>query len=313
MTASMDENFQVPILVLGGTGFVGQKLLSALCSELRYKVYWTARISSAPGLHERFVGLSPPILIDDHENLDLELLKSIKVIIDLVSRGRGRFSGVRDIVGRIRAHGRLIDELYNRNWAGHYIYLSSGGTIYGAQPPAVCTEATPVAPASDYALEKAFIEMHLQSISPYTGMQLSILRIANAYGEGQPAKPGFGVIPAILSSICENRPFGIYGTGLSQRDYVHVDDVVRAIVAALHHGGAGILNIGSGIGTSVCDLLALIEKRIGRPIQIKPGPVFSAEPESIVLDVANAKKRLNWVPRIHLDVGLERVLDRYGL
>ena len=312
-------------------------MLAALKDDPGRTLAWVARIASplAAGLP----GLPRPILVDDLEALDLDAAMRADVIVDLVSRGRGRLATRRDILGRIRAHARLIDELANRGWRGHYVYLSSGGTIYGVDPPAVCVETMPVRPFSDYALEKAFIEMQLQSVAGGTGeagMALSILRVANAYGEGQTAKPGFGVIPAIVAALASGTPFKLYGDGSSRRDYVHVDDIVAAILAAMAAAepgsgarsgarsgmgtpgadaarGAGIVNIGSGVGTSVRELIALAEAAAGRPVPMEPVAMFAPEPASVVLDASRAHERLGWMARIDIAEGLRRVLARHGL
>lgn len=316
------------VLVLGGTGFVGQAVLAALRADGR-PFTWVARIGSPPAFDT--VGLPPPLLIDDLEALDLRVLERVGAIVDLVSRGRGRLATRRDILGRVRGHARLVDDLANRGWGGHYVYLSSGGTIYGIDPPPVCVETMPVAPFSDYALEKAFIEMHLQSVSGQTGMGLSILRVANAYGEGQPAKPGFGVIPAIAGALASGVPFKLYGDGTSRRDYVHVDDIVAAIFAAMARyerrgegpgaaggssgaePGAGIVNIGSGVGTSVRELIDLAARISGRQVPMDRVEMFAAEPQSVVLDATRARERLGWRAEIGIAEGLERILAHHGL
>jgi len=336
------------IFVLGGTGFVGQAMLRRLVADARIGhaeagqaeaardgerraaedapgIGWAARIDSAPAV--TIPGLAPPLLIDDLEALDLEAVLAADIVIDFVSRGRGRLATRRDILGRIRAHARLIDELANRAWSGHYIYLSSGGTIYGVDPPPVCVETMPVAPFSDYALEKAFIEMHLTSVAgsgsagrgSREGMALSILRVANAYGEGQTARPGFGVIPAMVAAFKGGAPFKLYGDGTSRRDYVHVDDIVEAILAAMktartgEGAGAGTVNIGSGVGTSVRELVALAERIAGRRLPMETVEMFAAEPASVVLDAQRARERLGWSARIGIAEGLARVLAHHGL
>ncbi|RAH96542.1 hypothetical protein DLJ53_32040 [Acuticoccus sediminis] len=311
------------VLVLGGTGFVGWAMLTALAADPARRLAWVARIDSprAGGA----AGLPAPILVDDLETLDPGAALEADVIVDLVSRGRGRLATRRDILGRIRGHARLVDELANREWRGHYVYLSSGGTIYGVDPPPVCEETMPVAPFSDYALEKAFVEMHLTSVAGQTGMALSILRVANAYGEGQPAKPGFGVIPAIASALSSGTPFKLYGDGTSRRDYVHVEDIVAAIFAAMAaaqggpaagagvEAGAGIVNIGSGVGTSVRELIAMAERIAGRSVPMEEVAMFAAEPASVVLDPRRAGRRLGWTARIGIEEGLARVLTHHGL
>lgn len=307
-----DPDGRPRVLVLGGTGFVGRALLRALAADPARRVAWVARIDTP---RDASAGLPAPILVDDLETLDAGLLEETDVVVDLVSRGRGRLATRRDIVGRIRGHARLIDEIANRRWAGHYVYMSSGGTIYGIDPPPVCVETMPVAPFSDYALEKAFVEMHLQSVAGPSdrGMALSILRVANAYGEGQAAKPGFGVIPAIVSTLAGGTPFKLYGDGTSRRDYVHVEDIVAAVLAALERPGAGIVNIGSGVGTSVRGLVEMAEAIAGRPVPLEEVEIFAAEPASVVLDPERARERLGWSARIGIAEGLARVLAHHGL
>ena len=297
------------VLVLGGTGFIGKALVRALAAEPDVAVTWTARPQT--DLTD-IAGVAPPVPMEDIDALDLEILRGQDVIINLISRGRGRMVNSRDVMVRVRGHSRLIDELLNREFRGRFVYLSSGGTVYGIDPEGPCHEDMPLAPFNDYGLEKAMIEMHLGAAAR-TGMKVSMLRVANAYGEGQVMKPGFGVIPAMIGAMKTGQPFKLYGTGESERDYVHVDDIVRAIVLAMRSDGVGPVNIGAGEGTSVRGLMALCNEFSGMPLPVETVPVFAPEPKSIVLDIARARERLGWSPAVDLRDGIVRLLAAEGL
>jgi len=299
----------VRVLVLGGTGFIGKALVRALAAEPDIEVSWTARPQTDVSDIE---GVAPPVTMEDIDALDLEVIRGHDVIIDMVSRGRGRLVNSRDVLVRVRGHCRLIDELINREFHGSFVFLSSGGTVYGIDPDGPCHEDMPLAPFNDYGLEKAMVEMHLGAAAR-TGMKVSMLRVANAYGEGQAMKPGFGVIPAMIGAMKSGQPFKVYGSGESERDYVHVDDIVRAILLAIRSDGVGPVNIGAGQGTSVRGLLSLFAELSGAPLPIEAVPVFSAEPKSIVLDINRARDRLGWTPSVELKDGIVRLLAQEGL
>lgn len=299
------------ILVLGGTGFIGRGLIETLGADGGYAVAWTTRDPASPSAPSQRLGR--PIVIDDLDSLDLELPGEHDIVIDLASRGRGRLASTRDIIPRIHGHCRIIETLANQRWAGHYIFMSSGGTIYGLDPPGLCHEDLPLAPTSDYALEKAIIELQLQSVVAQSPMEVSVLRVANAIGETQPATLGFGVVPAIVAALRGEGPFRLYGDGKTQRDYVYVDDVLQAVLLAMRSGGVGTVNIGSGVGTSLGELLALCSRLAGRSIEVEPVTIEGPEPKSIVLDITRARDRLGWRPQVDLETALRRILAHHGL
>jgi UDP-glucose 4-epimerase len=113
-----------------------------------------------------------------------------------------------------------------------------------------------------------------------------VLRVANAYGPGQLTGRGQGVVGAFLDNIVRGKPVTIFGTGRCLRDYIQVDDVARAVVASLTAGGAHTVNIGTGIGTSLLQIVEELERIAGRRIEIDFQPLRGFDVESIVLDVA---------------------------
>lgn len=297
------------VIVLGGTGFIGIKLLGNLVLDQSINLHWVKRtISCVPDIP----GLPEPYIVEDFDNIDLSWLSQADVIIDLVSQGRARSTQHRDINRRIRPHLRIIDGLLNNRSNIHYIYLSSGGAIYGNTDLTTLNEQSPCNPQTEYGLEKMIVETSLLSAAQNC-LDVSILRISNAYGQGQTIKPGFGVIPTMISALKNGSPFTVLGNGEMQRDYVNVIDVQRAIAAAVHAKGAGIVNIATGNGTSINQLIAMVETLSGRELNKISVEADGSDPNFARLDVSRAKNVLQWQPTIRLEDGLSEILQDAGL
>ena len=247
------------------------------------------------------------------EDADLDRIARADAVVDLVSPGRARFASAFDLLPRIAGHVRLADGLASRGWGGHLVFLSSGGTIYGDGSPDLIPETAPRRPMGEYALEKAVVELHLGTLAARGALRSSVLRVANVYGPGQPARAGFGVVPAIADALRTGAPFRRYGTGEAVRDYVFVDDVVEAVRAALRGGTTGTFNIGSGEGTSINALLAMTRELSGRPLAVEGVENPAGDPEAVVLDCRRAREAMGWAARVPVREGLARTLRHHGL
>ncbi|PSO09724.1 MULTISPECIES: NAD-dependent epimerase/dehydratase family protein [unclassified Sphingobium] len=303
------DSRQKKVVVLGGTGFIGLNLLNHLALDRNVDLQWVKRRrSSCPAI----IGLPDPRIIEDFENIDLSWLSEADVIVDLVSSGRGRTAQQRNINKRIGPHLRMIDGLLDRHSSAHYIYLSSAGTIYGNTDQASLNEQSPCHPQTEYGLEKMIVETSLLSAAR-NGLDVSILRVANAYGRGQAIKPGFGVIPTMISALQTGSVFTVLGSGEMQRDYVNVIDVQNAISAAIHTGGTGILNIATGQGTSLNRLVSLIEELSGRKLNRINTEPDRTDPNFARFDISLARDVLQWQPMVSLREGLSQILRDAGL
>lgn len=247
------------------------------------------------------------------EDADLDRLARADAIVDLVSPGRGRFASQFDVAPRVAGHLRLADGLARRSWDGHLVFVSSGGTIYGGGAAEPIAETAPRRPASEYALEKAMVELHLETLARRGALSSTVLRVANVYGPRQPARAGFGVVPALAQALREGTPFTRYGTGEAVRDYVHVDDVVEAVLATARRRQAGTFNVGSGTGTSVNALIDMARELSGRTLEVAALENPAGEPAAVVLDCGLAARQLGWRARVGVREGLEGTLRHHGL
>ena len=300
-------------IILGANGFVGRSLASRLLARADGgRVVLGSRGPmdlGADGAGERVETLR----YDDLRSVDADRLADADVVVDLVSGGRDRFGSEPNMFARVDGHARIVDELVRREWGGHFVFLSSGGTIYGPGSRDPIPETAPLRPVGAYGLEKAMIELHLDTLGRWGALSSLTLRLANVYGPGQAARAGFGIVPTLIRAMGDGTGFTRYGTGKAVRDYVFIDDVVEAIIAATGARATGAFNIGSGEGTSINDLIAQVRDLTGRPLTVKPVANPAGEPEAIVLDPGRAREAFGWTPRVSLREGLRRTLAHHGL
>jgi UDP-glucose 4-epimerase len=164
-------------------------------------------------------------------------------------------------------------------------YLSSGGTVYGEPKHVPVSEDEQTRPLGAYG------ELHLRCESEVLRhrdrheLPARILRCATVYGERQRPDRGQGVIATFLHRIERGEPIDLYGGGTTIRDYVYVRDVAGAVVALLgRRDGPTVLNVGSGEGTSLLEILRLAEKQVGKPAEVIQREERGFEVHRIVLD-----------------------------
>ncbi|MBG0787210.1 MAG: NAD-dependent epimerase/dehydratase family protein [Anaerolineaceae bacterium] len=193
------------------------------------------------------------------------------------------------------------------------VVLASSGAVYGNQETPLMIETMQPNPLSPYAVSKLAAEWYVRTIGALAGIETICLRIFNAYGPGQripPAHPP--VIPNFIRQARQNGTLIFHGDGGQTRDYVFVDDVVNALVAAatVQDMDGQIINVGSGTETSVKDLAReVIEITGGKPEEVY-NPRVGAGVSRMCADIQKAKKALNYIPLIPLEMGLRLTLEK---
>jgi UDP-glucose 4-epimerase len=179
------------------------------------------------------------------------------------------------------------------------IYLSSGGTVYGDPDRNPVTEDAPLHPIGAYGRLHVRCEEEILREREEHGLRARILRCSTVYGERQRPERGQGAIVTFLHRVATGIPIDLYGAGASVRDYAYVGDVARVVaLLAGRDDGPSVLNVGSGEGTSLGDVLALVEAEIGRPAEVIEHEARGFEVGRIVLDVARLRELvgLDWTP-----------------
>jgi dTDP-L-rhamnose 4-epimerase len=171
-------------------------------------------------------------------------------------------------------------------------------------------ESLPFAPGSVYAATKAAQELLLRSASFALGFELTVLRFQNVYGEGQSLRnPYTGIISIFFNRARQGLDIPVYEDGRESRDFVHVSDVVQALVRAIEDGlpSGAVINVGSGAPTSVHDLACqlLVAARLSVPVHIS-GQFRVGDIRHCYADLALARQLLGFEPRVSLLEGLTR-------
>ena len=194
------------------------------------------------------------------------------------------------------------------------VVLASSGAVYGEQRQAAVVHETLLPrPASPYAVSKLAAENYVRTIGEVWDIETVSLRIFNAYGPGQAIPPTHPpVIPQFLRQILHGGSLVIYGNGENVRDYIYVDDVVEALLAAATVQGINrqVINIGTGVGTSINALVSIIEQVTGREARTVSSASVSAGVSTLVADTRLASELLKFKPKISLTQGLALLLAR---
>lgn len=294
-------------LVVGGSGFIGRHLVARLL-EMNERVVATSRHArsrfAAPGLEWYDVDLG---------TFDAwpRMLEGISTVYHLgwsTTPSTADQDPAADVSENVVGSIRLLDAL--RDQPARLVFASSGGAVYGRAERLPVTEDSPTVPHGAHGLSKLTVENHMRLCADTSGLEVAILRIGNAFGPGQQAHPGFGVIANYCRRAASGQPVVIFGDGSMVRDYVYVDDVVDALTRAaqspLPHR---TFNIGTGTGHSLIDVVGTIERVIGRPVQVEFQPLRPFDIPKSVLDASRAATHLGWRARVSFREGIGRTLE----
>src|SRR6185312_2345877 len=192
------------------------------------------------------------------------------------------------------------------------VFTSTGGAVYGEGDgqELPLDESAPIAPMAPYGQSKFAGEGYLALYRRLYGLSAAALRLGNVYGPRQDPLGEAGVIGIFCGLLLEGRRPTIFGDGTQTRDYIYVDDVVAALLAAATSEAAGPINIGTGIET---DVLELVERlgalRDGAGFEPEFAPARTGEVQRIAIDPSRAERELGWRSQVGLADGLRRTLD----
>jgi UDP-glucose 4-epimerase len=195
------------------------------------------------------------------------------------------------------------------------IVFASSGAVYGEQGGGTVDELATPHPASPYAVSKLAAEYYVNTIGALWGIDTVILRIFNAYGPGQSLRPSHPpVVPALLRQALGGGSIIVHSDGRQRRDFVYVDDVVRALTAAAVAPNVNrlVINIGSGVPTSINELVAVVGRVLGRDLTPLRVTAESGGVSHLCAALERAAERLGYAPQISLEEGIRRTIAASG-
>jgi UDP-glucose 4-epimerase len=192
------------------------------------------------------------------------------------------------------------------------VFAGSGGTIYGVPESVPVKESHPQHPTSPYGVSKKAAVDYLFYYREVHGLEYTVLALANVYGPRQDPHGEAGVVAIFAGALLAGKSPTIYGDGKQTRDYVFVDDVVDAFVRATEKGGGLLMNIGTGVETSVLELYDVMARITGFREDARFAPERPGELLRSALDPGRAAIHLGWKPWTSLQDGLARTLEWHG-
>lgn len=287
------------VVVLGGSGFIGSHVVDHLLAAGH-----DVRVVSRRPEH-----LRPPLpgvgyFQTDFRNRDAlaKALAGCDAVFHMISStvpGTGDLNPALDVAENLIPAINLM-ELMLAAGVRRLIYLSSGGTVYGAPQILPVPEDNPLRPISSYGIVKVAAESYIQLYSRTRGLSAAILRPSNAYGE----RGTQGLINTLMRRAVAGEPFEIWGDGSVVRDFLHVHDLARLCVQAAESEITGAFNAGWGTGHSVREVLDMATEITGRKLEVRYGAGRSVDAPVSILDISAARSAFGWEPRINLREGL---------
>ncbi|MEW9920370.1 NAD-dependent epimerase/dehydratase family protein [Marimonas sp. MJW-29] len=295
-------------VVLGGNGFIGSHVVDALLAN-GHKVTVFDRAM------ERYRDPLPGVdymLGDFADKMALaEALNGKDVVFHLVSTtfpGTANLDPKADVTSNLIGTLSMIETMTSLG-IGRLVYLSSGGTVYGTAPSHPIPEDYPLNPINSYGIVKVAIEHYLEMFRVNHGLQPIAIRAANPFGPRQRHTGVQGVVATFMRKVRDGQPIEIWGDGCVVRDFLHVADLAALCVKAAQSDFCGAVNVGSGQGRSLLELIEALSDVSGQRIapNFKPGRKIDV-PYS-VLDITRASKVLGWKPATGFRDGLRETWE----
>jgi UDP-glucose 4-epimerase len=300
-------------LILGGCGFIGRHVALKL-ARLGHSVILADRSAPKCDFPDDVRGRITWTRFDMAET-DLESLIAGATAIHHYAWSTIPVTANADPAGDLTANVvptlALLEAIKRSANRPPFIFVSSGGTVYGKLRHVPVDEDHPLAPLTAYGASKAAVELYLNHYRAVHGLDCRVARLANPYGAGQDLARGQGAATTFLHRALTGQSIDIWGDGEVVRDYIHISDAAAGLVAiacAPRTDGPWIFNIASGQGVSLNGIVAVLEARLGRTLEVRREAGRPFDVPISVLDVTLARTVLGWSPRLSFQEGMARTL-----
>jgi UDP-glucose 4-epimerase len=301
------------LLMVGGNGFIGRSLVDHIVRTGGRKIIITGRSNQAKWNLPDGVSYQK-VSIDDLTVYET-LLDWADEVVDFAYSSVPQTSfddPIQDVLDNLPFNVGLL-KLASERYLGKFIFISSGGTVYGPPVQLPISEDHPTNPVSPYGITKLAVEKYGLMYWRSRGLQFIAVRPANPYGPGQHGGRGQGFVATAMQQVLDGKQISIFGENGTIRDYIYVVDLAKGILAALDCAEAGsILNIGTGVGIDnrqMLDALSIVIGREGKQLNITSAPGRSFDVSANILDSSRLQNISRWKPEVSLQNGLERTWD----
>ena len=299
------------ILVTGGAGFIGSHTVDGLVGAGAHEIavldnlsagkreqvnpaarFYHTDLRDAAAVGEVIAKEKPEVIY--HLAAQMDVRRSVE---------SPAFDAEVNLIGMLN-----LMEAARRHGLRRVVFSSTGGAIYGEQDTFPCDEDHPCRPVSPYGVAKMATERYLFFYKVQYGIDYLALRYANVYGPRQDPHGEAGVVAIFCGRVVEGKQAAIFGSGEQSRDFVFVEDVARANLAALTSTATGAINIGTGVETTINRLYAELAAVAGIRSDPVHAPAKPGEQMRSVISPARAQQALGWRPQAALRAGLDKTL-----
>ena len=301
------------IMVTGGAGFIGSHIVDAYL-QAGHEVVAIDDLST--GKRKNVNPGAKLYVVDIRDEQATERVferERPEVVCHQAAKADVRESMAKPVLyAQVNIIGSLILLQLARKYACRkFVYASTGGAVYGEPEYLPVDEAHPIKPLDPYGASKHQVEHYLYIYRTHYDLDYTILRYPNVYGPRQDPYGEAGVVAIWTAQMLDDEQPTINGSGEQERDFVYVGDIARANVLALDRGGGEILNLGSGIGTSINRLFHVLKEISGCSCEEIHGSAKLGEVQRIFLEADKAREVLGWSPQVSLDEGLQSTVDYF--
>ncbi len=302
------------IVILGAAGFIGTNLTMRLAQNRADEII---AVDERIEYFDECLSSVNVKLIEQKFTYDADFAKVLKnadVVYHLISTNNPSSSNMNigsDIADNVLITIRILDTCIAEG-VSKVVFISSGGTVYGdlAKNPIKEDEATN--PINTYGIQKLTIEKILYLYHRMHGIDYRIIRLANPYGPHQRPNGRLGVVTTFVYKALNNDVLTVYGDGKVIRDYIFIDDAISGIISiAGCEDDNKVFNLGSGVGTSVNEIIGIIGEIMGKPLNVEYIQKRSVDVPVNILDVTRYKETLSVNRFMDLRDGIKKTIDYF--
>lgn len=297
------------ILLLGGTGYIGTNL--SLHLSATYDVTVTGRVKNNKILNETKNINFLDFTLRNLSRMD-ELINSFEVFVMLIPNTQPHYKIIDnnyDIEQVVKPTQILFEKIAKSN--KKVIFTSTGGAVYGNSNNRISGEKEPCIPLNRYGTLKLQLENHLLNLAETYELSASVLRISNPYGGMFNGFFQTGFINQALYNVQNNTPINIWGDGTQIRDFIHISDLCKYIMGAISLEGVQVINIGTGKGNSLLEVVEKISEVYGKNIAVNFNPEYKEQVNFNVLDISKSLDLFKTSPSVDLIRGLQLEKSAY--
>jgi nucleoside-diphosphate-sugar epimerase len=312
----MNENNE-KVLVTGGAGFIGSHLVPRLL-ELGHQVtvldnLSTGKLENLDGVldHPKFLFQRGDITDKTIQNEVFDDIDSIIHLAALIDISTSVADPIQNHEVNVNGTFNMLHAAFKHN-VKKFVFASSTA-VYGDAKTLPVQENIALHPMSPYAASKVAGEAYCSAFANCFGLETIALRFFNIYGLRSENSPYSGVITKFLRKIINDEALTVDGDGEQTRDFIHVSDIVKAIILALEHEGlkGDVFNVCTGVPTSVNQLAATLKTVTGKNPNVKYGPARLGDIRSSYGDPAKAKENLGFRASVDLTKGLQVLFEEF--